>query len=70
MKKHKAVKYLISRRHVIRIQLFAINSRRHTEEMIVPFCHQMLKRGEEKLENFQESRLMIAESGTQSRRRR
>jgi hypothetical protein len=48
MKKHKAVKYLISRCHAIRIQLFAINSGRHTKEMTVPFCPPDVEEGKRK----------------------
>jgi hypothetical protein len=32
------VKYLISRCHIVRVQLFAINFGGHTEKMIIPFC--------------------------------
>jgi hypothetical protein len=37
--------------------------------MIIPFCPPDVEEGEEKLENFQESILIVAELGTQSKRR-
>jgi hypothetical protein len=42
------VKYLISQCHVIRIQLFTINSEGHTEEMIIPFYPPDDKKGRRK----------------------
>jgi hypothetical protein len=52
----------------MRIQLLIINSRGNIEKVITPFCPPDVKKGGREARNIQESRSVVVELGTQSKR--